>query len=211
MNRMVVCLGILFLLAACSYAQTSAPEAANRNSAAASTSSDSAPPASASQSKTQQTPAASADGFDTRSARHTHVRLGGIVVSGGYAHFSGAYPYGFYDPFYYPFSAVSMAALWDPFWGFYPPFYPGGYFNSGPDKGELKLAGAPKDASVYVNGAYAGTVQHLKSFWLDPGAYDLAVTAPDGRRFEQRVYVLTGKTLRIEAKPAEKARQGEKL
>src|SRR5947209_10322168 len=190
MNRMVVCLGLLFLVGAYSYAQTSAPETSNPSPAAKA--SDSAQSVSSPE-------------------RHTHVRLGGIVVSGGYAHFSGAYPYGFYDPFYYPFSAVSMAMLWDPFWGFYPPFYPGGYFSSGAGKGELKLSGAPKNASVYIDGGYAGTVEHLKSFWLDPGAYDLTVTSPDGRRFEQRVYVLTGKTLRIEAKPTEKAQEGEKL
>jgi hypothetical protein len=211
MNRLVVCLGTLLLLAVCSYAQTSAPEAAHENSAAASTNSDSAIPASASQSKTQQTPAASTEGFDKPSPRHARVRLGGIAVGGGYAHFSGFYPYPFYDPFYYPFSPVPVAMLWDPFWGYYPPFYPSGYFGPGNGKGELKLSGAPKDATVYVNGAYAGTAEHLKSFWLDPGTYDLAVATSDGRRFQQRIYVLTGKTLKLEAKPMEKPKKGDNL
>ena len=211
MNRMVVCLGVLLLLA-CSL-QVSAQEAGQQNAGAASKSSSSASPTSQSKSQDQK-PAASADGFDKPSAHHTRVRLGGIAVSGGYAHYSGFYPYPYpyvYDPFYSPFSAVTMAMLWDPFWGYYPPFYPDGFFNSGADKGELKLTGAPKDASVYVNGGYAGTIEHLKSFWLEPGTYDLAVTTADGRRFEQRVYVLTGKTLKLEAKPMQKPAEGEKL
>ncbi len=135
------------------------------------------------------------------------------MVGGGYAHSSGFYPYPFaygpfYDPFYYPFCA---ALLWNPFWGYYPPFYPAGYFDSGAGNGELKLTGAPKDASVYVNGGYAGTMANLKSFWLEPGAYDLAVTTADGRRFQQRVYMLTGKTLKVDAKPLERPKQGENL
>jgi hypothetical protein len=64
---------------------------------------------------------------------------------------------------------------------------------------------------VYVDGGYAGTIEHLKSFWLEPGAYDVAVTTADGRRFEQRVYVLTGKTLKLDARPLAKSREGENL
>lgn len=203
MKQVTVCLGILFLLAACSYAQSTGQGTPKQDSAAASKST--ASDASAEQS----TKAASEDGFDKPSGRH-HVRLGGITVSGGYAHFSG-YPYAFaYDPFYYPFSPVPVAMFWDPFWGYYPPFYPDGYFGPGNGKGELKLMGAPKDASVYINGGYAGTVEHLKSFWLEPGAYDLSVTTADGRHFEQRVYMLTGKTLKLEAK-MEKPKEGENL
>jgi hypothetical protein len=205
MKRITTCLGILLLLVSCSLAQKSAQTTDQQNSAAASKSSD----ANAAASDGQTQPKKADDGFDNPSGHH-HLRLGGIAVSGGYAHYSGLYPYPFaYDPFYYPFSAVSMAMLYDPFWGY--PFYPPGYFNSGADKGELKLTGAPKDASVYVNGGYAGTIEHLKSFWLEPGAYDLAVTTADGRRFEQRVYMLTGKTLKLEAKPMQKPKEGENL
>ncbi len=207
MKRLTISLGTLFLLIACSYAQSSLQENSKQDSAASKSGTSTASP---SQRQTQNRKSASDDGFDKPSGRH-HVRLGGISVSGGYSHFSGFYPYALYDPFYYPFSAVSMAMLWDPFWGYYPPFYPPGYFNSGAGKGELKLSGAPKDASVYVNGAYAGTVEHLKSFWLDPGAYDLTVTTADGRRFQQRVYMLTGKTLKLEAKPLDKPKEGENL
>jgi hypothetical protein len=206
MNRVAVCLGILLLLPTATYAQNSAQDTSKQDSAVASRSSSSTSPATKANTQDQKT----ADGFDHRSDHRIRVRLGGISVSGGYSHYSGFYPYPFaYDPFYYPFSAVSMSMLYDPFWGY--PFYPPGFFNSGSGKGELKLTGAPKDASVYVNGGYAGTVAHLKSFWLEPGAYDLAITTADGRRFQQRVYMLTGKTLKLEAKPMEKPKEGENL
>jgi hypothetical protein len=210
MKQVIICLGILLLIGAFSLAQTPAQQADQQNSSAASKSND-ANTSAASQTHTK--PNKADDGFDKPSG-HRHIRMGGIAVSGGYSHFSGFYPYPYafaYDPFFYPFSAVSMAMLWDPFWGYYPPFYPAGYFGPGNGKGELKLTGAPKDAVVYLNGGYAGTVEHLKSFWLDPGAYDLAVTTADGRRFQQRVYMLTGKTLKLEAKPMEKPKEGENL
>jgi len=135
--------------------------------------------------------------------------LGGVAVSAGYTHLPpGFYP-GVYP--YYPFDYYGLAATWwNPFWGFYPPF-PAGYFGQGDDKGELKLSGVPKNASVYVNGGYAGPADHLKSFWLDPGVYDLGVSVPDRRHYEQRVYVLTGKTLHIDAKPMRTAKEGEHL
>jgi hypothetical protein len=65
-----------------------------------------------------------------------------------------------------------LAALWDPFWGPYGPF---GYLPNlayGNDKGEVKLAADPKQAGVYIDGAYAGTADCLKTLWLEPGAYD---------------------------------------
>jgi hypothetical protein len=99
---------------------------------------------------------------------------------------------------------------WNPFWGFYPPFPPD-YFSSGNGKGELKLSGLPKNASVFVNGGYAGTADHLKSFWLDPGVYDLEVSVADGQRYKQRLYVLTGKTLRIDPKAMTTIKEREQL
>jgi hypothetical protein len=144
------------------------------------------------------------------SEKETHLRFGGIAVSASYAHFwPGMYPYGFpYGPFYSP---VSAALWWDPFWGFFPPVYAAAYFRAGDGKGEIKLNDAPKSASVYLNGGYAGTVEHLRNFWLDPGVYDLMLSAPDGREYQQRVYVLTGKTLKIGAKLAKPMTDGERM
>jgi len=205
MKRVTFCLGILLAFVASIYAQDSSTATDNGSIASAS---------NASQTKTQtqdhEAAAASGNQNDQQSSgQETHVRLGGFVVSAGYAHFSpGICPYGYpYFPYYSPFSA---ALWWDPFWGF-PVGYPAGYFSPGDGKGEVKLNDAPKNASVYLNGGFAGTVEHLKSFWLDPGVYDLVLSAPDGREYQQRVYVLTGKTLKIEAKLAKPSIDTERM
>jgi hypothetical protein len=96
----------------------------------------------------------------------------------------------------YPYSAFSSSLLWNPSWGY---FYPTGNFNYNDGRGEVRLA-APKQADVYLDNAYAGKAEKLKSIWLKPGAYDLAVSGPDRTSFHQRIYVLSGKSLKIAAK-----------
>jgi hypothetical protein len=130
-----------------------------------------------------------------------HVRLGTISVGAGYSRFSGPF---FYNPYlygFYPYSFGYSPFFYDPF--FYPGFYAPGYFGGfsfGEGKGEVRLSGAPKNAEVYLNGGYAGTANKLKNMWLDPGAYDLSVSTSDSSSFHQRIYVLSGKSLKIAAK-----------
>jgi hypothetical protein len=182
--------GRLWLSPACR-AGNAEPELTNSNpgtSSSISRTSSGAGGVDQTQTSAVATPPAKHD--DRQAAEHeTHVRLRGIAISAGYAYLlpgfcSDAFPHG---PYYDPFSAVSTAILWDPFWAWYPPSYPAGYFTPGTDKGELKLTATPKNATVYLNGAYAGAADRLKSFWLDPRVYDLTVSSPDdGGRFEQR-------------------------
>jgi hypothetical protein len=129
-----------------------------------------------------------------------HWHLGTISVGAGYS--SGPYygPYG-----YYPYGSYGLYpgdwvySSWYPMWGGYPYYGPGSFnYNSG--RGEVRLTADPKVAEVYIDGAYAGTADRLKSMWLDPGAYDLTVSAKDRESFHQRVYVLSGKSLKITAK-----------
>ena len=119
----------------------------------------------------------------------SRVRLGGIAVTAGYTNFGG-FPFYPYLPFAY-----------DPFWfAFNPYFYPGYFTGFGyqADKGEVKLRDiGSRDATVYLDGAYAGPASKLKSMWLDPGAYNLEIRSASGDTFERRIYVLTGKTLNI--------------
>jgi hypothetical protein len=134
---------------------------------------------------------------DSEHSRKIHLRLGAVSIANGY--FSGPFFYG-YGPFwpygFYPYSFANS-----PFLPFYSPFYPGYLPNLayGADKGEVRLK-APKNAEVFVDGAYAGTADHLKNMWLDSGAYDLSVSATGRSPFHQRIYVLSGKSLKIDAR-----------
>jgi hypothetical protein len=142
---------------------------------------------------------------DTDAANKTHFRLGSITVGAAYARFPDSYYAGGFWPYsFYPYHFYPLAFGYQPFYYGYPLLYP----SYVPDlvyslgKGEVKLAAEPKTASVYLNGAYAGTARNLKSMWLEPGAYDLSLSAPGQQEFHQRIYVLSGKSLKIAARLA---------
>jgi PEGA domain len=61
----------------------------------------------------------------------------------------------------------------------------------------VKFDTAVKDAEVYINGAYAGTVGKLKTLNLRPGSYDIEVRAVGRTQFEEKVYIAAGKTLHL--------------
>jgi hypothetical protein len=134
--------------------------------------------------------------------RKFRLRFGGVAIGAGYSHFSGP----LYYPYSYPYAPLGMypgdwysASLWYPLWSPYPYYGPGAFtYNNG--RGEVRLTSDPKVAAVYIDGGYAGTADKLKSLWLDPGAYDLTVSAAGRESFHQRVYVLSGKSVKITAK-----------
>jgi len=139
---------------------------------------------------------------DSQTAERHKLRLrfGGFAVGASYTHFSGPiYPYYLYHPYaYYP-GYWYGASFWSPIWSPYPYYGPGFFaYNSG--RGEVRLSTDPKVAEVYIDGAYAGTADKLKSLWLDPGAYDLTMSSAGHEPFHRRVYVLSGKSLKITAK-----------
>ena len=129
------------------------------------------------------------------------VRLGGIAVGAGYAYgpsWGGGWGPGWgsgldgYGPAY--------ASLYSPFW-YSPWIHPGlwnGFSQGGANMGQIKLS-AEKSAAVYLDGAYAGSTDKLRSMWLEPGAYNLEVKNFSGGSYQRRVYVLSGKTLDIRA------------
>ena len=171
------------------------------------------PPASAQVQSGAQAPADSPQTSDKSDLKRedsdrdhkTHVRLGGVFVSASYTHFPDRFfypywPYGFY-PYSFAYAPFFYGPFYSPYYGpFYGPYYTG--FSYAADKGEVKLSANPKDAQVYVDGAYAGTADHLKKIWLDSGAYNISISAPGRETFEQRIYVLSGKSLKIEARLA---------
>lgn len=130
-------------------------------------------------------------GVDAADREGRRVRLGSIGV--GYSHFNGpAWPYYSY---YGPYSAYPY-----PFW-LSPYIHPGLYSGFGyrPNLGEVKITAADRDASVYIDDAYAGIAGKLKNMWLEPGVYRIRVQDASGKSFERKVYVLTGKRLDIKA------------
>jgi len=87
-----------------------------------------------------------------------------------------------------------------PFW------YGGGWYFPGPfyepfgypiTTGSIKIDTNAKDAAIYVNGAYAGTVRKLKTFDVKSGTYDIEVRNPDGSSYRQQVFVPVGKRMVI--------------
>ena len=112
------------------------------------------------------------------------VRLGSTSAGAGYGYYGGPIWPGYYPPLFY--------GPWiDPF--FAPPVY----FVPQPDKGQVSLQSHYKNADVYLDSAYAGTTGTLKKFWLAPGVYELEVRPKDQTPLKKRIYVLTGKTLKI--------------
>ena len=89
--------------------------------------------------------------------------------------------------------------------GWYGPGWYGGWYGPGwygyeaaPATGGVKFDTKMKDASVYLDGGYAGTVGQLKTFQLRPGSYDVELRDRDGRSiYQQHIEVVAGKTLRL--------------
>lgn len=92
---------------------------------------------------------------------------------------------------------VSPAFGWgwyDPYWGAYPYGY--GYYAA-PDTGEVKFDTKAKNAEVFIDGAYAGTVGKLKTLHLRPGTYNIELRAQGEATYAEKVYVIAGKTLHV--------------
>lgn len=112
---------------------------------------------------------------------------------GGHGHGNGHYVR--------PVVRVSYGPAYRP-WGWYSP-YAYGYGFGGfpvytqPTTGQVKLDTPVKDADVYIDGAFAGTVGELKSLRLEQGSYNLEIRAPGRTRYAERIYVINGKTLKV--------------
>jgi len=54
-----------------------------------------------------------------------------------------------------------------------------------------------KDAEVFIDGSYAGTVGKLKTMYLQPGSYNIELRSPGRTQFDKKIYVVAGKTLHL--------------
>lgn len=112
--------------------------------------------------------------FVPAASAHPRVFIGGYFGPGFY----GPAYYGWYGPAYYAPYGVWPA----------------------PYEGKVKIDTKMKDAAVYVDGGYAGTVGHLKTFPLRPGTHNIELRDPSGKSiFQERVDVLAGKTVKLAA------------
>jgi hypothetical protein len=85
--------------------------------------------------------------------------------------------------------------------GWYGPAWVGPYgygYAPAPNVGKVKIETKNKDAAVFVDGGYAGTVRQLKTFPLRAGNHDIELRGPDGHAFfQERVAVIGGKTAKL--------------
>lgn len=97
---------------------------------------------------------------------------GVVVVPGG----AGFFPWGFDYPYY-----GGYYGAYDPWYGWYPSYAPVASYSSGYD-GALRLKVKPREASVYVDGYYAGIVDDFDGIFqrlhLDAGPHHLELQAP---------------------------------
>ena len=112
--------------------------------------------------------------------RHSHV-----IVVGGYYGYPGPYLYG--SPWY----GVQ--------WGPYP--YPAPYGYYGWIDASVRLEVTPRDAEVYVDGYYAGTVDDFDGTFqrlrVEPGQHDLEIYKDGFRPLRQKAYLSADNTFRI--------------
>jgi hypothetical protein len=103
--------------------------------------------------------------------------------------------------------AVFVGGYFGP--GFYGPAYYG-WYGPGyavpyaavpiPNVGKVKFDTKMKDAHVFVDGGYAGTVRQLGTFPLRPGSHDIELRDPAGHTtFQEHIDVLAGKTIKLAA------------
>jgi hypothetical protein len=87
---------------------------------------------------------------------------------------------------------------WGPGWyGWYGPWGPAYVVPSAP-AGEVKLITHMKEASVYVDGGYAGVAGKLKHFDLSPGNHNIELRDSTGNMlFHQQVQVIRDKTTEV--------------
>ncbi len=93
------------------------------------------------------------------------------------------------------FVVVRPFGWYDPWWG--PAYGPYGYVPA-QYTGEVKIVTERKDASIYVDGGFAGRADKLKKFPLQSGNHNIELRDSDGRTlYQERVQVIAGKTTKI--------------
>jgi hypothetical protein len=117
-----------------------------------------------------------------------------IFVPAASAH-RGVIVRGYFGPAYYgPYYGWYGPGWYGPGWAAPYAVYPA------PNAGKVKIETKMKDAGVYVDGGYAGTVGQLKTFTLHTGTHNIEVRDPAGQTIlQEKIDVLAGKTTKLNA------------
>jgi hypothetical protein len=89
---------------------------------------------------------------------------------------------------------ISASAYWGPYWR---PYYYGGYYYGYPMAGQVKLDTKVKTAEVFIDGAFAGNSHDARTMHLRPGTYNIEIRELGVTKFNERVFVVAGKTLHL--------------
>jgi hypothetical protein len=104
---------------------------------------------------------------------------GSFVFIGGY----------FYDPFFGPYPWWSRGA------------YPYTYYPVYDNRAVVRVIATPKDAAVYVDGFYAGTVHDFNDWFqglpVPPGGHEIVLYLDGYRTVRDRLYVAPGSTVKL--------------
>ena len=125
-------------------------------------------------------------------------------LSIGLGFYGYGYPYYGYGAYGYPYGAYGYS-----YGGYYPAGYAAyGYDGYGAPRGGyaayggVRIQGAPRNAEVYVDGAYAGIVDDYDGVFqrldLEPGAHEIEIRTA-GRPLVYDVNVAPGQTVTIHA------------
>jgi hypothetical protein len=118
-------------------------------------------------------------------------------------YYSNPYWYGGFYPGFYPYSfyfSVGFPCCGYPAYGYpYYPYY--GYPFIYDNSASLRLQVSPREAEVFVDGYYAGTVDDFDGTFqrlhVVPGDHDLELFLPGHRSYQQKVYLQPGKTFNV--------------
>ena len=117
-------------------------------------------------------------------------------------YYANPYWYGGFYPWFYPsFSfSVGFPCCGYPGYGYpYSPYY--GYPFVYDNSASLRLQVSPREAEVFVDGYYAGTVDDFDGTFqrlhVVPGDHDLELFLPGHRSYQQKVYLQPGKTFNV--------------
>ncbi|HYA16420.1 MAG TPA: PEGA domain-containing protein [Bryobacteraceae bacterium] len=85
-----------------------------------------------------------------------------------------------------------------PYWGPGPYYWGPAYgYVYAPATGEIKVDTKVKDAEVWIDGAFAGTVKDAHSLHLRPGSYTVEVRHAGQEVLSRQVFVAAGKTVHL--------------